>query len=222
MIPGPPQPRAALRRPARALPRAVRRVLRPPARAHGDVRVRATRRTASAPGSRGQARPARARGPAARARAATRSWRNQCASCHAIRGTRGRGQRRARPHARGRAHDARGADDPQRPARARATGSRDPQHVKPGNRMPAPRPGDARRPRARRLPGEPALAMAVVGTPAGRCAIERLERIWAERAGRARLADDDRPQADRAPLPVRVARVLRRRRRRGAARSARS
>ena len=95
-------------------------------------------------------------------------------------------------------------------------GSSTPQHFKPGNQMPDLQPRAARS-SERSSPTWRACDSRRLSSSAG----SRQERssgssACGSRARRARLADDDRPQADRPPLLLDDARLLRRRRRRGA------
>ena len=121
LIPGRHEPAAARRRPARALPRAVRRVLRPAARAHGRRSWSRSRRRASAPGcaQRSSARRARPAGErrALLRRAVVRGLPHDPRHRRARHG-------RARPDAlRARAHDRCRARSRTRPTTC-ATGSR--------------------------------------------------------------------------------------------------
>ena len=90
------------------------------------------------------------------------------------------------------------------------------QHLKPGNQMPDLRLHEPAAAGARRLP-RGAAANGHRRPPRRRRREDRPARAHvAGPPGRARLADHDRPQADRAPLLLDDARVLRRRRHRGA------
>ena len=103
---------------------------------------------------------------------------------------------------------------PNTPGAPRASGSATRRASSRAARCPRSASSDAEMRQLVALPGERCDSRR---RPRTRERVERLERMWASAPGRARLADDDRPQAHRPSLLLDDARLLRRRRRRGAA-----
>ena len=216
--PRPPQPDPAVRRPARARTAGQCAEFCGLQHAHMALYVfaqprRAVPGLAGATWRRRRRRPTTAAG--ARRRAAVHDA-AQCASCHRIAGTPAQGDVGPDLTHLASRDDAGRADDPQHPDRARSV---DPQPAGDQARRPDARPGAvaSRGLRARRLPGDACSSDGHGRHTAGRAA-RRAPRADLGRAPRAaRLADDHRPQADRDPLLLHRAGLLRRRRGRGAA-----